>query len=92
MEFVVDNPSDEPLLMQVLPLAVYPYPQVMVDLLANRFTQPLAEYVEMDDPDVFFLPEASRVSACVLVHIIMFIFHFYPSLNLNLSILGKNEG
>lgn len=35
-DFVVENPGDEPILVQVLPLFLYPNSQTVIDLLGDR--------------------------------------------------------
>ena len=35
-EFIVENPSDVPVLMQILPLSLYPSPQTIVDMVTPK--------------------------------------------------------
>ncbi|XP_013418594.1 transmembrane protein 131-like isoform X2 [Lingula anatina] len=53
--FMVVNPSDVPVIIQVLPLSLYPNPQVLLDMLSSTFSDHLSDYVETDDQDIFTL-------------------------------------
>ncbi len=35
-DFIVENPSDHMVIMQVVSLALYPNPQIIVDLLSDK--------------------------------------------------------
>ncbi|KAL3880716.1 hypothetical protein ACJMK2_032934, partial [Sinanodonta woodiana] len=56
-DFIVENPGDVPVLIQILPLPLYPNPQTVIDMLGRRLSSDVSEFVETDDPDVFILPD-----------------------------------
>ncbi|XP_064637998.1 transmembrane protein 131-like isoform X2 [Lineus longissimus] len=56
-EFYVENPGDVPVLVQVLPLSVYPNPQTIVDMVSQSLPSDLTDYIEMDDEDIFRLQD-----------------------------------
>ena len=35
-DFIIENPSDTVIIMQVVTLALYPNPQIIVDLLSDK--------------------------------------------------------
>ena len=59
---MIENPSDVPLLIQVLPLSLYPNPQTLVDLLSPSLAPDRSEYIEMDDTDIFILQDLEKYS------------------------------
>lgn len=61
VEYVmIENPSDVPLLIQMLPLSLYPSPQTLVDLLSP--SQDIADYIDIDDLDTFTLQDLEKYS------------------------------
>lgn len=38
-DFIVENPGDIPVLIQILPLPLYPNPQIITDLLYRKWVQ-----------------------------------------------------
>ncbi|XP_029658546.1 transmembrane protein 131 isoform X2 [Octopus sinensis] len=56
-DFIVENPGDVPVLIQIFTLPVYPNPQTIVDLMSNRLASDLSDYIETDDRDIFILPD-----------------------------------
>ena len=64
---MIQNPSDVPLLIQVLPLSLYPSPQTLVDLMSPSLAPDKSEYIEMDDMDVFTLQDLEKYSVSFLV-------------------------
>ncbi|KAI0212835.1 transmembrane protein 131 [Lamellibrachia satsuma] len=60
-EFVVENPGDVPVIVQVLPLSLYPNPQMLLDLVGSSITYEVAEDIETDDQDVFVLPDLGEL-------------------------------
>ncbi|XP_052281424.1 LOW QUALITY PROTEIN: transmembrane protein 131-like [Dreissena polymorpha] len=63
LDIMIENPGDTPIVIQVVPLHLYPSPQVIVDLIRNNLPPHFSEYVETDDPDIFTLPELSALNA-----------------------------
>ena len=53
-EFYLENPADVPVLMQIVPLSLYPNPQSLLDLLSPELSQDLTEYVALDPEDEVF--------------------------------------
>ena len=64
-DFVVENPADVPMLMQLLPLSLYPNPQTIVDMLTPRLASDLSDYIEMDDLEVFTLQDLETYSVSI---------------------------
>ncbi|GAB1597873.1 transmembrane protein 131-like isoform X1 [Argonauta hians] len=56
-DFIVENPGDMPVVIQIFTLPVYPNPQTIVDLMSNRLASDLSDYIETDDKDIFILPD-----------------------------------
>ncbi|XP_005095325.1 transmembrane protein 131 isoform X2 [Aplysia californica] len=54
-DFIVENPGDEPVLVQVLPLSLYPNPHTILDLMSHRLAEDLTEYVDTEDSSAFLL-------------------------------------
>lgn len=54
-DFIVENPGDEPVVVQVLPLSYYPSPHTILELLGQRLSQDLTDYIESDDTNTFVL-------------------------------------
>ncbi|XP_061164811.1 transmembrane protein 131-like isoform X1 [Saccostrea echinata] len=61
-DFIVENPGDIPVLIQILPLPLYPNPQTIADLLYRnfRFSTDPGDTIEMDDLDIFTLPDLEQ--------------------------------
>nr|XP_006822284.1 PREDICTED: transmembrane protein 131-like [Saccoglossus kowalevskii] len=62
-EVKIFNPSDVSLLVQLLPIANYPNPQSMLELLIDREKFD-PDGIEVDDLDVFFLKDLKNKSSC----------------------------
>ena len=57
-EFTVENPSDVPVIAQIIPLHIYPNPQMMLDATASSSIPDLtSDYIEMEDNEIFSLPD-----------------------------------
>ncbi|RUS80317.1 hypothetical protein EGW08_011918, partial [Elysia chlorotica] len=54
-DFIMENPGDEPVLVQALPLSLYPNPHTILDLMNTRFAAELTEYMETDENNSFVL-------------------------------------
>ncbi|XP_059172508.1 transmembrane protein 131-like isoform X2 [Physella acuta] len=54
-DFIVENNGDEPVLVQILPLSYYPSPHTIIDLLTQRFSQDLTDFLESDETNTFIL-------------------------------------
>ncbi|XP_060574251.1 transmembrane protein 131-like isoform X2 [Ruditapes philippinarum] len=63
IDLVVENNGDIPLLVQVVPLHLYPNPQTIINLLHDKLPPNFSEYVETDDPDIFILSEVEKMNA-----------------------------
>ncbi|XP_048778429.1 transmembrane protein 131-like isoform X3 [Ostrea edulis] len=61
-DFIVENPGDIPILIQILPLPLYPNPQIISDVIYRnfRFSTDPGDTVEMDDLDIFTLPDLEQ--------------------------------
>lgn len=44
-DFIVENPGDIPVLIQILPLPLYPNPQIITDLLYRKWVQNYSIYI-----------------------------------------------
>ncbi|KAL4230243.1 hypothetical protein ACF0H5_010629 [Mactra antiquata] len=63
IDLIVENTGDIPILVQILPLHLYPNPQTLIDLLHDILPAHFSEYVETDDEDVFLLSELAELNA-----------------------------
>ncbi|KAK3100282.1 hypothetical protein FSP39_017460 [Pinctada imbricata] len=59
-DFIIENPGDVPVLIQILSLPLYPNPHSMIDLLQSSFSEDLPELVETEDLDIFTLPDLEQ--------------------------------
>ncbi|XP_053399004.1 transmembrane protein 131-like isoform X2 [Mercenaria mercenaria] len=62
VDLVVENNGDIPVIVQVLPLHLYPNPQTIINLLHDKLPPYFSEYVETDDPDIFILSEVEKLN------------------------------
>ncbi|CAG5136465.1 unnamed protein product, partial [Candidula unifasciata] len=61
-DFIIENPGDETVLFQVLPLSLYPNPHTILDLLGHGLSQDLTDYVDTDDTNTFVLYDLEPIS------------------------------
>ncbi|XP_076446798.1 transmembrane protein 131-like isoform X2 [Babylonia areolata] len=54
-DFIVENTADTPLLVQVLPLSLYPNPGTIIDLTSHGLSSDLTDFIETEDLDTFRL-------------------------------------
>ncbi|KAK6172925.1 hypothetical protein SNE40_016488 [Patella caerulea] len=54
-DVIVENPGDFPVLVQILPLSLYPSPHTIIDLIGQRLSEYVSEYIETEDIDAFTL-------------------------------------
>ncbi|GFS24444.1 transmembrane protein 131-like isoform X4, partial [Elysia marginata] len=54
-DFIIENPGDEPVLVQALPLSLYPNPHTVLDLMSPRFAPDMTDYMESDENNSFVL-------------------------------------
>ncbi|XP_064610189.1 transmembrane protein 131-like isoform X2 [Liolophura sinensis] len=59
-DFLVENPGDVPVLTQILPLSLYPNPQTVLDMMSAKLTPDQADFIEMEDLDIFRLPDLEQ--------------------------------
>ncbi|XP_052077045.1 transmembrane protein 131-like isoform X3 [Mytilus californianus] len=59
-DFIVENPGNVPVLIQILPLSLYPNPQTIIELLSQRLTSDISDMIETDDLDIFTLPDLEQ--------------------------------
>lgn len=60
--FVVENPGDIPVLVQIFALPVYPNPQAILDLVGKSLPPYFSEYVETEDEDIFVITEIPELN------------------------------
>ncbi|WAQ99558.1 TM131-like protein [Mya arenaria] len=65
LDILLENTGDIPVIVQVVPLHLYPNPQTIIDLLKHDLPSHFSEYVETDDPDIFSLSELAELNARV---------------------------
>ncbi|XP_041357021.1 transmembrane protein 131-like isoform X2 [Gigantopelta aegis] len=56
-DFIVENPGDVPVLIQILPLSLYPNPHTIIDLLSQRLSTDLTDFIETEDLETFTLQD-----------------------------------
>ncbi|XP_071088410.1 transmembrane protein 131-like isoform X1 [Haliotis cracherodii] len=56
-DFIVENTGDLPVLMQILPLPLYPNPHTILDLLNYKLSADLTDFIETEDLDTFTLQD-----------------------------------
>lgn len=67
-DFVVENPADVPVVMQILPLPLYPHPQTALDMVSERVAADLEnQYIEMNDIETFVLPDLQDINVSILL-------------------------
>ncbi|OWF37267.1 transmembrane protein 131-like isoform X2 [Mizuhopecten yessoensis] len=59
-DFIVENPGTSPVLIQMIPLALYPNAQTLLDMMNWRISSEITDYVETEDVDIFTLPDLER--------------------------------
>ncbi|KAK2170432.1 hypothetical protein LSH36_3g30072 [Paralvinella palmiformis] len=55
-EFLVENPADVSVVIQVLPLSSYPSPHTVLELLADSLFNDLSDFIDTEDATIFNLP------------------------------------
>ncbi|XP_070197652.1 transmembrane protein 131-like isoform X2 [Littorina saxatilis] len=72
-DFIVENSADTPVLIQVLPLSLYPNPGTIIDLTSHGLSSDLTDFIETEDLDTFRLYDLENLtpgaSSPVLDHI-----------------------
>ncbi|ESO93808.1 hypothetical protein LOTGIDRAFT_228573 [Lottia gigantea] len=61
-DVIVENTGDYPVVIQVLPLSLYPSPHTILDLLTNRLSTDISDYIETDDIDTFTLRDLEHIN------------------------------
>ncbi|GFN80733.1 transmembrane protein 131-like isoform x2 [Plakobranchus ocellatus] len=65
-DFIVENSGDDPVLVQALPLSLYPSPHTILDLLSQRLRTDMTDYVESEENSFFLFdtqaPESKGTS------------------------------
>ncbi|XP_046566823.1 transmembrane protein 131-like, partial [Haliotis rubra] len=56
-DFIVENTGDLPVLMQILPLPLYPNPHTILDLLNYKLSADLTDFIETEDLETFTLQD-----------------------------------
>ncbi|KAL5012217.1 hypothetical protein ScPMuIL_010768 [Solemya velum] len=56
-DFIVENPGHDAVLIQILTLSLYPNPQTIIDMMGQKLSADLTDYIETDDLDIFTLPD-----------------------------------
>ncbi|KAK7503847.1 hypothetical protein BaRGS_00004970, partial [Batillaria attramentaria] len=60
-DFIVENTADTPILIQVLPLSLYPNPHTIIDLMNHGLSPDLTDFIETEDLDTFRLYDLDSV-------------------------------
>ena len=64
----MENPGDLPVIMQLLPLPLYPSPQTVLDLLGHAFPADLPDLVaNLEDHQSFILPDLEAYNVSVML-------------------------